>query len=608
MYSVFLDTLYQTDCKVEPQNTSVRSTLVSVQIAERLDNILPLVPKNLEGSAILISATDFKQPKQVALSRGSDDSFGGSDCIGSPLKIESCVNYEDVDRQISQTGKKVRVLHLDRPNVYPLSYSKAIEFMSAAKLERSNDLNRPLVCVCNPLDNRDHVMALGTFRKESSRLLFSLHYQEVPSHDLRNKSMLRSLISECSSTIPEGNILTRAKAEYHLMSTCSNLLRENLSAEEVNAYSSHSAVTVCAEWNGIDSLLQTPPPDTVASLKLKVVNGDRSSMVYSIYEELEYLKNLVSSLRSGKTSWPEVERSVIPIELTRKLLKSPVYEDEGLALPGDTTIQVNSIDPRKNLDFTDRLWSILMGCQSYSELLEVMECIVNSVSSRSCQPLMVSQGNTNPLAKWIYSQQAGHSEPSSNHLDFGSLQALIYFIEVGLEKLTKDYVHTYLGSFGGLVTPDKLECFTKQTVSVQERLNNLYKLHTVLELSALLHSFLRLPLTAVRSATSAALQHLSTHTTLPQDGLQLSTSIANLSDIIHTQSPETWEAVIGGEEGPSQIFVKICKSEPEHGVVLPLVPTQKTSATTLPSNWSTLMTVSSPDWSAVSQSQTFAFI
>jgi len=40
-------------------------------------------------------------------------------------------------------------------------------------------------------------------------------------------------------------ILTRAKAEYHLMSTCSNLLRENLSAEEVNAYSSHSAVTVC---------------------------------------------------------------------------------------------------------------------------------------------------------------------------------------------------------------------------------------------------------------------------------------------------------------------------------------------------------------------------
>jgi len=62
----------------------------------------------------------------VALSRGSDDSFGGSDCIGSPLKIESCVNYEDVDRQISQTGKKVRVLHLDRPNVYPLSYSKAM--------------------------------------------------------------------------------------------------------------------------------------------------------------------------------------------------------------------------------------------------------------------------------------------------------------------------------------------------------------------------------------------------------------------------------------------------------------------------------------------------
>ena len=61
----------------------------------------------------------------------------------------------------------------------------------------------------------------------------------------------------------------------------------------------------------------------------------------------------------------------------------------------------------------------------------------------------MASSNTNPLAKWIYSQQLGETEGC---LDLGSLQALVYFIEMGVEKLTKDYVHAYLGMY--VLKPD----------------------------------------------------------------------------------------------------------------------------------------------------------
>lgn len=34
---------------------------------------------------------------------------------------------------------------------------------------------------------------------------------------------------------------------------------------------------------------------------------------------------------------------------------------------------------------------------------------------------------------------------TGSDLELGGLQSIIYFIEIGLEKLTKDYIHCYLG-------------------------------------------------------------------------------------------------------------------------------------------------------------------
>ena len=72
----------------------------------------------------------------------------------------------------------------------------------------------------------------------------------------------------------------------------------------------------------------------------------------------DVLQELVTGLSSGKINWPEVVRTDVPLNLTKELLQTQSYMDEE-----DEDLKGNSsaIDPRKNLDFTDRLWTILIG-------------------------------------------------------------------------------------------------------------------------------------------------------------------------------------------------------------------------------------------------------
>lgn len=66
-------------------------------------------------------------------------------------------------------------------------------------------------------------------------------------------------------------------------------------------------------------------------------------------------------------------------------------------------------------------------------------------SSSDYIPLVqVSATNTNSLAKWIYSQQMDSPESSLSSLELGGLQAIMAFIEIGVETLMKDYVFTFL--------------------------------------------------------------------------------------------------------------------------------------------------------------------
>lgn len=68
------------------------------------------------------------------------------------------------------------------------------------------------------------------------------------------------------------------------------------------------------------------------------------------------------------------------------------------------------------------------------------------VTASSATVLQVFATNTNTLAKWIYNEQITTDRCSdSAPLELAGLQAVTAMIEIGLEKLTKDYIHAFVG-------------------------------------------------------------------------------------------------------------------------------------------------------------------
>ena len=90
-------------------------------------------------------------------------------------------------------------------------------------------------------------------------------------------------------------------------------------------------------------------------------------MTSSYYLKLRitcYWQGLTSGLSSGQITWPDIERSCTPMERCAALLQSSTnYEQqcEPTSAAPIHTIHISSLEERKNLDFTDQLWSIVTG-------------------------------------------------------------------------------------------------------------------------------------------------------------------------------------------------------------------------------------------------------
>lgn len=61
-------------------------------------------------------------------------------------------------------------------------------------------------------------------------------------------------------------------------------------------------------------------------------------------------------MKTGQISWPEVDQIESIDSQVTKLLHSEVHTE-----PGSVGADIQVLDTRSNLDFTDRLWLILKG-------------------------------------------------------------------------------------------------------------------------------------------------------------------------------------------------------------------------------------------------------
>ncbi|XP_054287111.1 protein zwilch homolog [Macrosteles quadrilineatus] len=161
----------------------------------------------------------------------------------------------------------------------------------------------------------------------------------------------------------------------------------------------------------------------------------------------------------------------------------------------NSTIHELLTDKQKGQDFTDRLWSLLIEAETYQELKESFRLVIREVRKQSIKPYIFAKNRTR-LASLLRNIKS-----SSSDVEF-MMEPLELLVEMGLEKLKRDYMFMFLASnitnMQNLSAPD-LPSFSEVPShewqsAVDTWLTWLSQLHTVLELVSVIHTTMDVPI------------------------------------------------------------------------------------------------------------------
>jgi len=229
-------------------------------------------------------------------------------------------------------------------------------------------------------------------------------------------------------------------------------------------------------------------------------------------------KIVFSGLKTAEVGWMAEKNEIPVIDSLKELLEQLKLGDAGNMVKKDdqdedefqTVLDTLVFDDRKDLDFTDYLWSVLMKCTSYAELLECLNHVFTVLGHGELHP-MVNQNNQIIMAQLVRDSYVG----KMRFPNLAGLCPLQLLAEMGAEKLHQDYVFTFLSK--GLFTLTNLEPFLKTEAKLDERLKNLEKLHQVLEMVVMLRLFLNLPTANLGSCAREMLKYFEQNDVTPHD-------------------------------------------------------------------------------------------
>ncbi|OWF45290.1 protein zwilch homolog [Mizuhopecten yessoensis] len=256
-------------------------------------------------------------------------------------------------------------------------------------------------------------------------------------------------------------------------------------------------------------LTSAPPLDARTIIKAKVLPGDIRSAAHSLYNTLEALKLHVAGLTTSEIKWIEYEEETPVMDKLKALLEILKHGDASQLANSDdeqNDEEFNNVmdtlvfHERKDLDFTDHLWTVLYKCSSYSELVECFKYVFTVLSNGELRP-MVHRNNNTTVAQMVRDSYMGKLRMPN----LAGVYALQLLAEIGAEKLHQDYLFTFLAK--ELVTHSNLEDFLKTDVKLEQKLINLEKMHHVLEMVVMLKLFLNLPSLNLAICARAMLAH-----------------------------------------------------------------------------------------------------
>jgi protein zwilch len=438
--------------------------------------------------------------------------------------------------------------------------SSRTAFMSSAIGKTGKNFDGTVTQPFNASDNNMNVM--DYYSKDNmttNEVRFMSGYRISETGPLTDQSKMTNIEALVSEHILKKPHSINCIAKYDLIgrlassSGTSQVQHQNQSScggSSSRATSCCSSVEVTLQWNKPCSLLDEPPLDASAVLLISPVSGDPQSAVYNMYSDLCTLQGFVCGLSEGRVRWAVVDSDIPLIDRVKCLIQDLQLGDAtqriaassgGTLAVDDSALPLKHIHrpERQDLDFTEHLWNILRDCASYADLVACLQYVVDCLHRGILQPVVHCQNRTK-LGELIRESYDGRLDPTI----LTRLQPLELLVEVGFDKLFRDYTHAFLAE--DLVTMTHLSAFICNEAgtmsSVSSRINQLLKLHQVLEMIVLLEQRLKLPHPVLCTITRQALKYYETSELTSQDIFKLPVKSIVISQLLKGSRPKLWQA------------------------------------------------------------------
>ncbi|XP_066184294.1 protein zwilch homolog [Sylvia atricapilla] len=387
-----------------------------------------------------------------------------------------------------------------------------------------------------------------------------------PTADKTRFANLEELKKEHKIRHRSSVVTTRGFAVYQLIAAAA---MEDTTAE------CGSSISVDITWNGVEKILETPPLTTAATLNIVLEPGDPRSPVFHLYRELQFVLALAEGLKMGVTEWPEPSESESTLKLVQEFLTDLKKELDGDCVFGNKnetekikcdTAAVDSciksiFGERGDLDFTEQLWCKMKSVSSYQELVDCFTLVIKSLKRGEIQP-RIHQGSSSFLSQLI--QQSYHGEMED--VSLSGITPIQMLLEIGLEKLKKDYVWFFVGQELGTV--NYLDYFISTSVDLQEQVHRVQKLHHVVEIMVSCTGLLQFGYENLFPLTQICMKYYEENPLNEKHVFQLPIRPALVKKFYQNDNPEVWKVEISSGRGQKEVKTtwQISTNAPvEHG-------------------------------------------
>ncbi|XP_076781862.1 protein zwilch homolog isoform X2 [Arvicanthis niloticus] len=331
---------------------------------------------------------------------------------------------------------------------------------------------------------------------------------------------------------------------------------------------SQTSVTLDLSWSPVDEILQTPPLSSSAALNIRVQSGEPRGCLSHLHRELKFLLVLADGIRTGVTEWLEPLETKSAVEFVQEFLNdlnkldgfddSTKKDKQKEEVNHDAAAVVRSmlVTVRGDLDFAEQLWCRMSSSVvSYQDLVKCFTLVLQSLQRGDIQPWLHS-GSHSLLSKLI--QQSYHGAMDS--VPLSGTAPLQMLLEIGLDKLKKDYISFFVSQ--ELASLNHLEYFTCPSVTTQEQVSRVQKLHHILEILVICMLFIKPQHELLFSLTQSCIKYYRQNPLDEQHVFQLPVTPVAVKSLYQSEKPQKWSVELSSSQKRGKTVWQLSDSSP----------------------------------------------